>query len=161
MAENVTVTEYTPTAWVDHTVERPKTYEFVDNEDGTKTLVPSEGEVLAQGTPLNAKNLNKLEEGLKTATQEMRAIAEMSAGKTKAAAAAAALPASGWASGTQTVQVEGVTQDNIVLVTAAPDCFTQYNGAGVYCSAQGAGTLTFAASKVPTVDLTAQVLILS
>lgn len=52
---------YDPTQWTNREVEKPRTYVMTDNGDGTITLTPSEGQVFAQGTPLDATNLNKME----------------------------------------------------------------------------------------------------
>ena len=74
----------------------------------------------------------------------------------------ATLTASGWDADakTQTVSVAGVTADANLIITAAPDGYMAYAEAGVRCTAQGAGTLTFACETVPSDDLTANVLIL-
>ena len=61
---------------------------------------------------------------------------------------------------TQTVSVAGVTATANCIITAAPDSYMAYAEAGVRCTAQGAGTLTFACETVPTADVTANVLIL-
>ena len=53
---------YTPTEWTNREVEKPRTYVMTDNGDGTITLTPSEGKVFATGTPLDATNLNKMEQ---------------------------------------------------------------------------------------------------
>lgn len=58
-----------------------------------------------------------------------------------------------------TVNVTGVTANSIVWVSPAPASFDVYTTAGVYCSAQGAGTLTFTSSKTPTADMTVNVVI--
>ncbi|MBP3541803.1 MAG: hypothetical protein J6K72_08365 [Clostridia bacterium] len=76
MPDNKPVTIYEPTVWKDHIVEKPRTYTMVENEDGTVTQFPSEGEVMQQGTPMNASNMNKLEKGLEKVTEEMQAYAE-------------------------------------------------------------------------------------
>lgn len=55
---------YKKTIWHDQQVERPKTYEFVQNSDGSYKCLDSFGEVVNLGTPLNAANLNKIEEGI-------------------------------------------------------------------------------------------------
>jgi hypothetical protein len=55
---------YIKNTWVDQEVERPKTYEMVNNSDGTVTLVDSFGLVSELGTPVNADNMNHIEEGL-------------------------------------------------------------------------------------------------
>ena len=74
----------------------------------------------------------------------------------------ATLSASGWNADakTQTVSVAGVTATVNLIITAAPDSYMAYAEAGVRCTAQGAGTLTFACETVPTEDVAANVLIL-
>lgn len=58
---------YTPTNWKDRVVEKPRTYRMQDNGDGTITLIPEPGTIYEPGTPVNAVNLNKLENGLQAA----------------------------------------------------------------------------------------------
>ena len=72
------------------------------------------------------------------------------------------LTASGWNANTktQTVSVAGVTATANCIITAATDSYMAYAEAGVRCTAQGAGTLTFACETVPTADVAANVLIL-
>ena len=74
----------------------------------------------------------------------------------------ATLTAAGWDAGakTQTVSVAGVTATANLIITAAPDSYMAYAEAGVRCTAQGAGMLTFACETVPTEDVAANVLIL-
>ena len=55
---------YARKRWQDHSVERPRTYTEAINEDGSKTYTPAFGEVLQEGTPQSATNLNNIEEGL-------------------------------------------------------------------------------------------------
>ena len=55
---------YKRTKWQDHVVERPKTYTEATNDDGSITLTPAPGEILQQGTPISATNLNNGEEAL-------------------------------------------------------------------------------------------------
>ncbi len=47
--------------WKDHIVDKPRTYTISENADGTVTLIPAFGEVVQQGTMLNAANLNSME----------------------------------------------------------------------------------------------------
>ena len=61
---------------------------------------------------------------------------------------------------TQTVSVSGVTATGNLIITAAPDSYMAYAKAGVRCTAQGAGTLTFACETVPTANVVANVLII-
>ena len=55
---------YKRTNWKDHVVERPRTYTETSNDDGSKTYTPAPGEILQQGTPISATNLNNGEEAL-------------------------------------------------------------------------------------------------
>ena len=55
---------YNRILWKDHVVERPRTYMETVNEDGSKTMTPAPGEVLQQGTPMNARNFNSSEEAI-------------------------------------------------------------------------------------------------
>lgn len=60
---------------------------------------------------------------------------------------------------TCTVSVTGVTASNSVIVSPAPSSISDYVSAGVYCSAQASGTLTFEASSTPSADLVVNVMI--
>lgn len=64
---------YTRTAWTDHSVERPRTYMVTENPDGSITLTPAYGETINQGTPVNADNLNKIENGIYTLDKSLTA----------------------------------------------------------------------------------------
>jgi hypothetical protein len=55
---------YTPTVWKDRDVENPRTYTARQNEDGSITFFDAPGEIREQGTPVNASNMNKIEEQL-------------------------------------------------------------------------------------------------
>ncbi len=55
---------YIKTNWQDRVVEKPRTYIVIDNPDGTVTLTPAPGAVVQEGTPVNAINLNKVEQGV-------------------------------------------------------------------------------------------------
>lgn len=55
---------YTKNTWVDQDVERPKTYEVTNNQDGSITLTDSFGVVTELGTPVNATNMNHIEDGI-------------------------------------------------------------------------------------------------
>ena len=57
---------YIKTTWKDRLVERPNTFEVQENPDGTITLIPTPGTVTQAGTPVNATNLNKIEDGIVT-----------------------------------------------------------------------------------------------
>ena len=55
---------YEPTLWTNREVEKPRTYNLINNPDGTVTLQPAEGNIISVGTPLVAENMNKIEEGI-------------------------------------------------------------------------------------------------
>jgi hypothetical protein len=57
---------YTPTEWKDRIVQNPRTFQIQNNADGTVTLTPKPGTVVQEGTPVNAANLNNIEQGLST-----------------------------------------------------------------------------------------------
>lgn len=65
-----------------------------------------------------------------------------------------------WSSNTQTVNVTGVTATNTVIVSPAPASAADYSAAGILCTAQGAGTLTFTCDTVPSNAITVNVVIL-
>lgn len=71
---------------------------------------------------------------------------------------AVSIPTSAWSGTTATVSASAVTATNDVIVAPAPASISAWAAAGVYCSAQGAGTLTFTCSTVPTAELTANVM---
>ena len=74
--------------------------------------------------------------------------------------AAATLTVAGWSSNSQTVNVSGVTAGNDIIVAPAPASYEAWGKAGVVCTAQAAGELTFTCSKTPTAALTANIVIL-
>ena len=61
---------------------------------------------------------------------------------------------------TWTAQAANVTENNIVLVSAAPASWEQYSYNGIHVTAQGTGTLSFAGWSNPTSDVVVNVLIL-
>lgn len=55
---------YQKTVWKDQDVENPRTYVMRDNGDDTVTLLDAFGTVTELGTPVNAANMNKIENGI-------------------------------------------------------------------------------------------------
>lgn len=55
---------YVKNTWVDQKVQRPKTYNFTNNDDGSTTLIDAFVNVEELGTPVNADNMNHIEDGL-------------------------------------------------------------------------------------------------
>lgn len=55
---------YVKNTWVDQNVQRPKTYQVTTNQDGSITLTDDFGLVTELGTPVNATNMNHIEQGI-------------------------------------------------------------------------------------------------
>lgn len=55
---------YQKTVWKDQDVENPRTYVMRNNGDDTVTLLDAFGKVTELGTPVNAANMNKIENGI-------------------------------------------------------------------------------------------------
>lgn len=55
---------YTKTEWKDQNVENPRTYIARDNGDDTITLLDAFGTITEIGTPVNATNMNHIEDGI-------------------------------------------------------------------------------------------------
>ena len=72
----------------------------------------------------------------------------------------ATLTAAGWSGGSQTVSVTGMTATGVVMVSPDPTDQSAYTSAGIICSAQAAGTLTFTCSTTPSADLSVNVVML-
>lgn len=62
---------YTKTEWKDRTVENARTFTMTENDDGTVTLEEAPGEVYEAGTPLNAENMNHIEDGIEQLNSDL------------------------------------------------------------------------------------------
>lgn len=73
------------------------------------------------------------------------------------------LSANAWSSNSQTINVSDVTANSLVTVAPVPTAQnrTAYLEAGVYCSTQGSGTLTFVCEDVPSVNLNVNIQIIN
>ena len=69
------------------------------------------------------------------------------------------IPTSAWGNNYCTRAVSGVTASSNIIVTAAPTSYIAYAKAGVRCTTQSSGALSFACEKTPTDDLSVNVLI--
>ena len=79
---------------------------------------------------------------------------------TKTPSTTPTLTVSGWSSNSQTINVEGVTSTGVVMVGPSPVSVEDYAKAGIVCTSQGNGTLTFTCKNVPEVNLTLNVICL-
>lgn len=67
------------------------------------------------------------------------------------------LTVEGWVDNAQTLSASNVSVDNIVWVSPSAASFDAYGKAGIRATAQGDGTLTFTCTKVPTEEITVEV----
>lgn len=70
------------------------------------------------------------------------------------------LPVSGWVNFSQSIAVDGVTEDSDVIVSPADSSYDAYCEAGVRCSGQADNALTFWCKEIPAEDLTVNVIML-
>lgn len=70
------------------------------------------------------------------------------------------LASANWSDNSQTVSVTGITADGVVLVSPVPSDQSAYTSAGILCTAQAAGTLTFTCDTVPSGDVDVNVVCL-
>ena len=73
------------------------------------------------------------------------------------------LSANAWSGNSQTINLANVATNSLVTVAPVPTAQnrTAYLEAGVYCSAQGSGTLTFVCEDVPSVNLNVNIQIIN
>lgn len=70
------------------------------------------------------------------------------------------LASANWSSNSQTVNVTGMTATGVVFVSPDPTDQADYTSAGIICSAQAAGTLTFTCDSTPANDIDVNVVML-
>lgn len=70
------------------------------------------------------------------------------------------LASANWSSNSQTVSVTGITATGIVFVSPDPTDQSAYTSAGIICSAQGSGTLSFTCDTTPSADIDVVVVML-
>ena len=94
--------------------------------------------------------------GATTATAARSALGAQATVKTRTGS----LTVAGWSNKTQIISVTGVSASNCVIVAPDPGSLSAYVAAGVRCTAQASGKLTFTCQSVPTAALTVNVAIL-
>lgn len=99
---------------------------------------------------------DKLEAGVKAAVEAV-------AGKASFTTITVTLDAEDWSNSIQTVTATGVTAENTVIATAAPDdtSFSAWSNSGIYAAVQALNSLTFKCRSVPASDVTVNILILN
>lgn len=88
-------------------------------------------------------------------------VVEASVTSTKPLLRTATLTTSGWSSNSQTVTVNGVVANSsaqlIYVSPANKDSATAWGEAGVFCSAQGANSLTFVCDSTPSANISVNI----
>ena len=126
--------------------EKRAGYAWFCTDDGTFYIDYEDADGNLQRKQINESDLNAINDKIKAIGSGDNAITVIT------------LSANGWTDNTQVVAVEGVTSDNNILVSANGEP-TSYIRAGVYCSAQAEGSLTFKCATTPTEDIMVNVII--
>lgn len=128
--------------------------EWADNPGMTQTAADARYLQLSGGTMAGALTLN----GNPSADNQAANKAYVDSKAPKYVSVT--LSASGWASNSQTVTVQGVVADETAqLIQPMPAIASQaaYMAAGIYCSGQAANSLTFTCQTAPTENITVYV----
>ena len=136
---------------------------FAPGETGVFVFTSFGYQFVAKSDPVeiaSASTLGGIKVGSGLSIDSSGVLSASSSGGVSMSTATATLPTSGWSSDSITVNVTGVTASNNVIVAPAPASDSAYAAAGIVCSAQGAGTLTFTRTSANTAAITVNVLIL-
>lgn len=136
--------------------EYAKPDDFNSNFDALDTLLKQQSDSIPDGVTVDSA----ISDTSANPVQNKVISAALKLLESKHAAETATLTAAGWSNKTQTVTVEGVTASNTILVAPASDSQEVWGKAGIVCTAQEAGSLTFTCKSVPTAAVTANIVIL-
>lgn len=143
----------------------------LETDDSERPLSAAQGVVLVRRINESNKTLTDDIDEVRTSAEEANKTAgdsvviaenalKVAEEKVTAVGKVVNLPASGWAENSQTVAVEGVTAEQLIIVVADPSSFSPYAECQVRCSGQAKDSLTFSCNETPTDDLIANILIL-
>lgn len=124
------------------------------DEDGT-VFAETDGTGSVKGWDTLTTQVTTIDGEVQTAQSDITAL--QSNKQNTITAVTVTLTVAGWADNQQTVSASNVTASNIVWVSPAPTSFTSYGEAGIRATAQGAGTITFQCTTVPTAEITVEV----
>jgi len=155
---------YTATAWKDHVVAKPRTYNETTNPDGSRTDSPAPGTIIQQGTPINAANLNHIEGGILDCVD---GINDLDDRKIEQTVYSVTIPTTGWSGNaapfTLNIAVSGILAADAPLIdlvqsgTYATDQQRLESWAGITRIVTAANQLRLTATYKPTVALPIQV----
>lgn len=113
-------------------------------------------------TAANASSAHNNMQPFATVNKIIKAIPDTPAsGGVDLSTTTASLGTTGWSNNSKTVNVTGVTASNTVIISPAPADADAWAAAGIICTAQGSGTLTFSCDTIPSTSITANILILT
>lgn len=69
--------KYNKTNWEDRVVEFPNKIKLIDNGDGTYDKMPAHGEIIKEGTPLSALNMQKIEDAVYENREELLKLVQL------------------------------------------------------------------------------------
>lgn len=131
---------------------------LLDGTITTSKLSSTEGEEAVDTEVIRdeAVTLEKLDSDVQAAVTAV-------AGKASFTTITVTLTANGWSNKIQTVTATGVTAENTVIATAAPDdtSFSAWSNSGIYAAVQALNSLTFKCRSVPSSAVTVNILILN
>ena len=113
-----------------------------------------------QAPAINADNLNKIENGI--AANDVAATknaADIVTTKASGYPYTITLTAAGWSNNTQNAAIARATATNSIVVSPIPANQSAYSDAGILCTAQAAGSITFVCDSVPATDIQVNVLV--
>lgn len=113
------------------------------------------GKALSSNITLSASDVNALPNTTKIPTKTSELTNDSSF--VAATDAQIVINSSDWSNMEYTANVSVATASNIVIIAPSPECQENYSEAGVKCVEQGAGTLKFTCTTVPTTNLTINV----
>lgn len=125
------------------------------DEDGT-VFAETDGTGSVKGWDTLTAQVTTIDGEVQTAQSDITAL--QSNKQNTITAVTVSLTVAGWADNQQTVSASNVTTSNIVWVSPAPASFDTYAEAGIRAITQGAGTITFQCTTVPTAEITVEVI---
>ena len=136
--------------------EYAKPDDFNSNFDALDTLLKQLSDSIPDGVTVDSA----ISDASENPVQNKVISAALKLLESKHTTKTATLSATGWSDKSQTIAVEGVTASNTVFVAPASDSQEVWGKAGIFCSSQSAGTLTFTCKNVPSAAVTANIVIL-
>lgn len=137
----------------DHVKEKSNPHNVTKNQLGLENVDNTSD----KNKPVSDAQAEAIAEAKKAGTDAM----EVANKKTEKAERIVTLSVSNWVDSAQSVEVEGVTAENTVIISAHPTNSRDYANSMVYCTEQGENSLTFTCVEDPIIDLLVNVLIIN